>query len=329
MLDPIDVGVGFVEATEGVDVLVGDVLNRPGRHEVEQVGLVDPLRIRLLLDEAAFFLQPVPEARVRQRLQHPHHRGGDPGAGHEFDDAIARSGLFAIETDDEAGHHPEAVGVDPIDGFLEGAAGVLVLAGDRKAGLVGGLNAEEDRIKTALGHHLHQFLVRGQVHGGFRREAEGIAPLDLPLLQGRQQQFGVALVADEVVIHQEDRAPPAQVVEVLELGDQLLRRLGPGLAAVENDDVAELALERAAPGELHAHGVVGVELQQVKAGHRCGGDVRLLTVGAEAAAGLSLFDRLDEHRQGDFTLIEHLEVRQAQFRGIGGGAGEGTADRHG
>ena len=203
-----------------------------------------------------------------------------------------------------------------------------MLAGHRKACLIGGFDAEEHRFKAGLRHHPHHLVVGGEVHRGLSGEGEGIAPLDLPFLDRRQQQFGVAFVADEVVVHQEDGAAPAQVVEPLQLGHQLFRTLGAGLTPVQHDDVAELALERAAPRELHAHRVVGVEFEQVKAGDRGARYIRFFAVGAEAARAVAPLDRLDEQGQGDFPLIEHLEIGQGNFGGVGGGTGEGAAHSH-
>ena len=270
----------------------------------------------------------MPEARVGQGLQHAHHRGGNAGTAHETHDPIAGAVLLAVEADDEAGHHTDAVAGDPVDRFLQRAACVLVLARHRETCLVGRFDAQEHRLEPRLGHHPHHLLIRGEIHGGLGGEAERIPPLDLPLLDGRQQQLGVALVADEVVVHQEDGATPAQVVERLQLSHQLLGCLGARLAPVQHDDVAELALERATTRELHAHRVVGVELKQIEAGHRRGGHVRLLAVGAEAAAALPPFDGFDKQGQGDLTLIEHLEIGQLDLGRIGRGAGEWSTHRH-
>ena len=250
----------------------------------------------------------MPEAGVGQGLQHTHHRGGNAGAADKTHDAIAGTCFFTIETNDEAGHDPNAIGGDPIDGVFQRTAGVLVLAGQGEAGLIRGFDAQKHRLKAGFGHHLHHFVVGGQIDGGFGGEGEGEAALHLPILDGRQQQLGVALVADEVVIHQEDGPAPAQVIEGLQFGHQLVGGFGAGLAPVEHDDVAELALERAAARELHAHRVVGIELEQVKAGDRRAGDIGLLAVGAEAPLALAPFDRLNEQGQGDFALIEDLEI---------------------
>ena len=92
-------------------------------------------------------------------------------------------------------------------------------------------------------HHAHHLFVIGKIHRRFSREAEGIATLFLPASDLWQQQLGVALIADEVVIYKEDRSSPAQVVQALELSDQLLRILCAWFTSIENDDVAELAIE--------------------------------------------------------------------------------------
>ena len=102
-------------------------------------------------------------------------------------------------------------------------------------------------------------------------------------------------------------------MQVLQFCYQLFGGLGAGLAAVENDDVAKLAVERAAPGELHAHRVVGVELQQIEAGNRRGGHIRLVTLRGESPTGVSTFQGLQEHRQGDFPFIENFEISLIQF----------------
>ena len=73
----------------------------------------------------------------------------------------AGAGLFTIEANDESSHHPDAVGGDPIDGFFQGAAGVLVFPGNRQAGLIGGFDTQEHRLKAGLGHHRHHFVVGG------------------------------------------------------------------------------------------------------------------------------------------------------------------------
>ena len=99
----------------------------------------------------------------------------------------------------------------------------------------------------------------------------------MPAFDFGKQQLGIALIANEVVVHKEDRSSPAEVVQTLKLGYQLVRRFGAGLAAVKNDDVAELAVEGAAPGKLNAHGVISVEFEQIEAGDGGGRHIRFFT----------------------------------------------------
>ena len=130
MLYPVDVGVGFVEAAKRIHVFVGDIPDRPSGYEVEQVGLVHALGVGLLLNQPALLFEPVPQAGVGEGLEHAHHRGGNPGAAHETHDPIAGAGLLPIKANDETRHHSDPVGGDSIYRFLQGTAGVLVLAGD-------------------------------------------------------------------------------------------------------------------------------------------------------------------------------------------------------
>ena len=82
---------------------------------------------------------------------------------------------------------------------------------------------------------------------------------------------GMGLVADEIVVADKNFSPPPQVKEGVQLGQHLIGAFITGLAAVKVDDIAELAIERTAPGGLDAHDDVIVQIQQVKAGHRRAG----------------------------------------------------------
>ena len=75
-------------------------------------------------------------------------------------------------------------------------------------------------------------------------------------------------IADEVVVDEVDMAAIAAVVERLQLGENLIVGLGARYAAVELDDVAELAGERAATRILYANEELMIELDQIVAGHR-------------------------------------------------------------
>src|SRR6266516_1715910 len=64
-----------------------------------------------------------------------------------------------------------------------------------------------------------------------------------------QQLLRLLLVPDEVVVD-DHRGEEARLAYLVELGDHLRGLLGARHAAVDHDDVAELALERAAAREL-------------------------------------------------------------------------------
>src|SRR6516164_11191643 len=96
-----------------------------------------------------------------------------------------------------------------------------------------------------------------------------------PGFHGAQDLLGLDLVADEIVVHEVHVAAMPEAVEHVEFGDDLLRGLCPWSSAVELDDVAELAVERTAAGELNSEHEVVLELQQVETGNRAPGHVRL------------------------------------------------------
>src|ERR1700690_3841189 len=75
-------------------------------------------------------------------------------------------------------------------------------------------------------------------------------------------------VADQVVIDKIDMAAKAEREQPVELGEHLRVGLGARVAAVELDDVAEFAGERAAARILHADVKVMLEFEQVEARYR-------------------------------------------------------------
>ena len=79
-----------------------------------------------------------------------------------------------------------------------------------------------------------------------------------------EQGLGLLLVADEVVVDDEGRVEPGPA-HVVELGHQLIGILDPRAAAVDHDDVAELALKRTAARVLQRAGGVAIDLEQIEA----------------------------------------------------------------
>ena len=183
---------------------------------------------------------------------------------HAFEDIFA----VGVEAQDEAAHHLDAVLLDQLDAVQEIAARVLHLVVGDQAQLVGRLNAEEDRGEAGVLHQLQQLQVVGQVQRGFGDKAEGTTMRLAPLRHRGQQLLGAALVADEVVVHHKDRIAPACLLQLVQLGQHLRDRLGARLAAIDLDDVAELAVKRAPARVLHGHGAVALHLDKAEIGQR-------------------------------------------------------------
>ncbi len=111
------------------------------------------------------------------------------------------------------------------------------------------------------------------------------------------------------------------VVKALQLGAELFGRLDPGFAAVEFDDVAELAVERAAARVLNAGVQVIPGIHEIVAGRRDDAQVGLFAVGPEGSAFLAARERRDEGGDRDLALIEHppfgLGVQLGTMRRVG------------
>ena len=133
------------------------------------------------------------------------------------------------------------------------------------------------------------------------------------------------LVADEVVVDHEDRSSPLQPVQGVELGQDLVRRLGAGHLAVELDDVAEFAVERASAGELHAHRVVALQVDEVEARNRCSGHVGLPRLPVHGVRG-AVRQVAQEFGKDLLGLVQH-EVGHA-FDLVVKGGGMRTSGHH-
>ena len=139
---------------------------------------------------------------------------------------------------------------------------------------------------------------------------------------GLEQRRDGFLVADQVVVDDEDDLHPP-LEQLIQLGDHLGRRLQPGAAAEGDDDVAELALKRTAPGELDAAEEILRHVEQVvpRHGHpRHVGSLRLFVAGLDRAAlpvaqetRPRLFGLADEDRRAHAVerVLGHADPRPA------------------
>ncbi len=130
-----------------------------------------------------------------------------------------------------------------------------------------------------------------------------------PLLQHRQERLDRFLVADEVVVDEIDVTAIAQLVEGFQFGQHLIVRLGTRRAAIELDDVAKFAGERATARELHADIQILLELQEVEARDRRLGDVDGKFRRHEQALALALVPRRDEFVDDAFDFAENPKIR--------------------
>jgi hypothetical protein len=110
-------------------------------------------------------------------------------------------------------------------------------------------------------------------------------------------------VTDEIVVHEVHVAPVPQPVECVEFPDDLLRSLLSRLPAIELDDVAELAIERAATRELDTDHEVVLEIQKIEARHRALLQIRFFGGFINSARGSS-GKIIEEERHGTFRLSQ-------------------------
>jgi len=139
-------------------------------------------------------------------------------------------------------------------------------------------------------------------------EVHRVAPLAAPARDRAQQILGELLVADEVVVDDEDLLG-AEPVALLDLGHHLVHLLGARAPAVDDDDVAELALEGTAARELDRHGVIAIDVQQVEARHRRQREVGLL-VGAVLALPGARREVAQEDGPGLFGFVTKSTSQQ-------------------
>ena len=104
--------------------------------------------------------------------------------------------------------------------------------------------------KPACAHERKQRIVVGKVDRRFGREDEGVIVLLLPGDELGQERLYGLLVADEIVVDEIEVSAISAAIERIQFAKHLRRRLHARHAAIELDDVAELAVERAAAGEL-------------------------------------------------------------------------------
>src|SRR6185436_11637336 len=310
--NPAEIGSGFVDPLENRLVVEQCFTALPHRGEVQAGGALicgGAVVVDVVVgEEPTLPLEPSGELGVGQRVEKSHHAGGDGGVLDALDHAFGDRVLLGVEAHDEAAVHEDASLIDLADALGEASASVLSLLHRHQGLSVGAFDPHEDGEEVRALHQVQEHLVVGQVDRGLGRELEGIVPLREPRGERGEELLESLLVADEIVVDEVDVATVADPVELLELGERLRGSLGAGNAAVELDDVAELAVERAAARKLHADVEILVELEKVEARHWALGDVRLELLAFEDPALRPLLPRLDQPLDDALGFTEYQEV---------------------
>ena len=107
---------------------------------------------------------------------------------------------------------------------------------------IGGLDAAEDGDEEGVPHLLEDLGPLGDVERRLAGEPRDVAGSLLPLDEMGQQVQRRLAVADEIVIDEIHRVGHSAFAQLVEFGDNLLRRLEARIAAIEPRNVAEFAL---------------------------------------------------------------------------------------
>src|SRR5688500_7975991 len=219
----------LITGDESLNIHLGNKVNCGDRIVACRVGA----------QKTAFFLETLPELRVRQRIQHPDHGHRNRAFANKLDLTFENVFWIVVKPDDEPGHHFHAVALYSADRFKQVAA-VLRLLCFLETLLHRSFDTEKHSTEPGFLHRRQQIVVVSQIHTRFGQQRKGITILLLPIDQRGQQQTHVLLVADKIVVHDEQWTSPAQPFQFVELGDDLLFALGARDSAVDLDDVAKL-----------------------------------------------------------------------------------------
>ncbi len=209
-------------------------------------------------------LEPIPQRRLRQRLQEV---DGQHRDARDVDEILnTRLGVvgISVEPEDDAGRNLQSIVVERLDRFHHRHGDVLALAHRLERVGLGRLDADKYPQERALPHELENFGLLGDVERRLAGELQGIAVLFLPGEEMRQHVLGGFAIADEIVIDEiDDRRMPLLLAHGIELGGDLGRRLQPRLSAVKVGNVAELAEIGTAAGELQGQHQVALQRDEV------------------------------------------------------------------
>src|SRR5262245_18068222 len=121
-----------------------------------------------------------------------------------------------------------------------------------------------------------------------------------PVGQDREQSLDVALVADKVIVNDENRPATADPQERVQFGQHLLIALRAWDEAIDLDDVAKLALKGTAARVLDGHRAVASEVGEMEVRYGRRGERRPLggLIDAFRDAALNVANELRQGRLG-------------------------------
>ena len=274
-----------------------------------------------LVEQAPLAFETGVEVSAAQGGEQADHRDGDARLLDESDLGVEDLRPVAVEAEDETAGDLDALALDGGDGVKEvvvvSALGVLELVCPAQRLGVGAFDAEKGHREAGRNHGIEHRLEPCQVDARLGVQVERVAALALPVGERVQQAQGFLLVADEVVVDQENGAAPAERVEAVKLGEHLRVGLCARDASEQLRDVAEFAVEWAAARELKRHRGVGVEVQQLEARHR-GGDDRRFALGVVDPRGPARLPVREEAGEGLLDLVEQVVVGASDLVGEGG-----------
>ena len=170
-----------------------------------------------------------------------------------------------------------------MDAFSNVPPGILFFP-HRDQGLgIRAFDPHEDADEVRLVQQPQEIRIVGKIERGLSGELERVVMLFQPSLELRQEQLNRLFVADEIVVDEVDVTAIAELIKRIQLMQHLRVGLGARDPPVEFDNVAELAGERTAAGELHADVKIVLDLQEVEARHRALRHIDLELFGLEDA----------------------------------------------
>src|SRR3984893_6169566 len=129
----------------------------------------------------------------------------------ETDLPIENVQAVMVETDDHTTPDLEPVGLDGVHLFYQAAlltAQVLQLTRFTQRFLVGGFNADKDVTDICIVHEAHEFFIVCQIERSLRKKCHRIIMRLLPGDDFAENVFYRLLIADQIVINDEDATDP-------------------------------------------------------------------------------------------------------------------------